>query len=101
MLMLVVCKDAEDARTRREATMNDHLLHADEIAPKLRLTGRLVDEDGRQTVGSFLLVDVPDAATARRLVQDDPYSRAGVWREVAYYPVELVETDRFETEVNR
>ncbi|MGE0436494.1 MAG: YciI family protein [Steroidobacteraceae bacterium] len=99
MLMLVVCKDAEDARQRREATMNDHLLHADGIAPKLRLAGRLVDEEGLRTVGSFLLVDVPDAAAARRLVQDDPYSRAGVWREVAYYPVELAESNRFDAEV--
>ncbi len=89
MLVLVICKDADDATRRREATMNEHLLHADEIAASLRLAGRLVDEEGRGTVGSFLLVDVENAAEARRLVQDDPYSRAGVWRDVAYHPVEL------------
>lgn len=99
MLMLVVCKDAEDAGKRREATMNEHLLHADGIAASLRLAGRLVDEEGRQTVGSFLLVEVTNVAEARRLVQDDPYSRAGVWREVAYYPVELAGSNGFDTEV--
>jgi uncharacterized protein YciI len=98
MLVLVICKDADDAARRREATMNEHLLHADEIAPSLRLAGRLVDEDGRGTVGSFLLVDVADAAEARRLVQDDPYSRAGVWRDVAYHPVELAGQNGFDTQ---
>lgn len=96
MLVLVICKDSDDAAPRREATMNEHLLHADEIASSLRLAGRLVDEEGHGIVGSFLLVEVADAAEARRLVRGDPYSRAGVWSEVAYHPVELAGESGFE-----
>jgi uncharacterized protein YciI len=80
-LYLAYCLDAPEAPRLRGELLAAHLEWVRRIHPRLRLAGPLRDERGR-FVGSVLIVEAADAAEAEALLEEDPYRRGGVWREV-------------------
>lgn len=52
---------------------NQHLLLA---------AGALIDDDGSGGNGGILIVDTDDRAAAQRFVDDDPFTRAGLFEKV-------------------
>ncbi len=89
MLYVVIARDGTDAGApaRRAAAREAHL----EVASGLHEDGRLVtggallDADGTM-IGSMLLLDVESEEEARRLLEEDAYTRSGVWQEFQIWP---------------
>ena len=89
MLYVVIGKDGndEDAPARRAAARAAHLEAAQVMHEDGRLVtgGALLDAD-QNMIGSMLLLDVESEEEARRLIENDVYTRTGVWREYQVWP---------------
>lgn len=82
MLFLVIARDGSDdgALERRLAVRERHLSSARALAEAgtLQLGGAILDEDDTM-IGSALLLEAPDEAAVRALLEADVYARSGVW----------------------
>jgi uncharacterized protein YciI len=47
--------------------------------------GPLLDDDGAESVGSILLLDVPDMDAGRQLMEIEPFHKAGLYQDVAFH----------------
>ena len=65
-------------RAAHEAYLNDH-------GDMIMARGPLQNDDGTETVGSVILLDLPDLETGRKLFEDEPFHKAGVYREANLY----------------
>lgn len=89
MLYVVIAKDGTDADApaRRAAVRAAHLETAKELQADGRLvTGGALLDDAGNMIGSMLLLDVADEAAARNLMENDVYTRSGVWQELQIWP---------------
>jgi uncharacterized protein len=89
MLYIVLAHDGTDpeAPARRQRVRATHL---EGIRPAvdsgmLQLGGAILDDAGTM-IGSALLVEAASADAARDFIDNDIYSREGVWRRVEIYP---------------
>lgn len=87
LLYLVIAKDSQDAAARRQAARPAHLEALTDVVKegRVKLAGAITDDSGSPR-GSALLVEAEDLAEVRRLLEDDIYSREGVWGEFEIYP---------------
>lgn len=85
MLYVIHALDAEGALPARLATYDAHrsYLSQDHGAVSLVMSGPLVGDDGETMIGSFLLVEAPDRASAEAFNRGDPFFAAGIWRQVS------------------
>ena len=51
----------------------------------IMVRGPLLEDDGVNSIGTIILLDVPDLDAGRALLEDEPFRKAGVYRELAYY----------------
>lgn len=89
MLYVVIAKDGTDseAPARRTAARPAHL----EVATELHADGRLVTggallDDAQNMIGSMLILEAANEEEARRLIEEDVYTRSGVWQEYEIWP---------------
>jgi uncharacterized protein YciI len=89
MTYLVIAWDGRDpeAPQRRQAVREQHL---QEIQPAVdggvvQLGGALLDGEGNM-IGSALIVEAASREELDALLQQDIYSRAGVWQAFEIYP---------------
>lgn len=89
MLYLVLAHDATDpdAPARRAAVRERHLEGIRPLAQdgRLQVGGAFLDQDGVMR-GSMMLIEAEDEASLRRLLDDDVYSREGVWERFEIRP---------------
>lgn len=89
MLYLVLAFDADDAEApaRRQRVRERHLEGARELvdAGRLQVAGAFLDEEGVMR-GSMLLIEEDDEQTLRRRLEEDVYSREGVWTRFEIRP---------------
>ncbi len=89
MLYIALAHDGTDpeAAARRQRVRATHL---EGIRPAvdsgmLQLGGAILDDAGTM-IGSVLLVEAESADAARDFIDNDIYSREGVWQSVEIYP---------------
>lgn len=63
-----------------------HWSYMDGFASELIARGPTLSPDGSMHTGSVHIVDLPDAATARRFAFEEPYYRAGLYEAVTVLP---------------
>lgn len=81
-LFCLHCLDNEtDGAERRAATRPAHLEWVASLGEICRMAGPLLDEEGGM-VGSVFLMVAENAAAARAINAQDPYSKAGVFDRV-------------------
>ncbi len=81
-IFLVILRDVPDNAGIRSSLLAEHMAHVGRHLGAIRLAGPwLRDADGKPG-GGLLLVEATDAATVRRMVEEDPYFRAGLWEDV-------------------
>lgn len=89
MLYLIVAYDGTDAgaKARRAAVRPEHLLEAKRRfdAGGMPLGGALLSGAG-EMIGSALVVEAADEAEARAIVENDPYTKGGVWVRYDIWP---------------
>ena len=80
MFVVLMAKDksgAQDIRAENRPAHLEYLKSTDMVAQ----AGPLLDDDGAM-VGSLIILDVPDMATASDWAENDPYAKAGLFAEV-------------------
>jgi uncharacterized protein YciI len=80
--VVVMCRDGAASPQLRREQLSAHRDYVDSHASVLVLSGPLVGDDGQDRTGQFYVLDVPELETARRFVDDDPFTRAGIFAEV-------------------
>lgn len=89
MLFIVIAKDGTDegAGKRRQKVREDHL---EAVKPAvengfLQLGGALLDPTGNM-IGSVMLLDAATEEEVRDFVENDIYTKSGVWQTFEIYP---------------
>jgi uncharacterized protein YciI len=81
MLWIIYQVDREGAQAIRDATRAAHLAYLDEHEEIVFLGGALLADDARR-IGSCLIINVPDRATAEHWSQNEPFRKAGLFSSV-------------------
>ena len=78
MLFCLICTDKPNSLELRLANREAHLKYWSE-AGCVKIGGPFTNEDATVMNGSMLVIDVEDHATAKKLLEDDPYNKAGLF----------------------
>jgi len=73
---LVDRADAGDLRARVRPAHKDYLA---QVAQQIAFAGPLLAEDGQTMLGSLLVIDFADRAAAQAWLQQEPFTRAGLY----------------------
>ncbi|MEW1699124.1 YciI family protein [Streptomyces sp. NPDC091278] len=68
----------------------EHWSYMDRFDGRLILRGPTLSDDGEEHTGSVHLVDLPDRAAAERFATEEPYWRAGLYREFTAAPATVL-----------
>lgn len=85
MLFVVTCTDQADAGDLRAQTRQAHLDWANADGSPVKMGGPLLGP-GDQPVGSLLIVEAEDPEALKRVLAEDPYTRAGLFADVLSMP---------------
>lgn len=87
MLYVLICRDKPvEGLALRMATRPEHLAYLSSHGEKIRAAGGLLDEDGKDPVGSLIVIEAATIEEARAIAAGDPYARAGVFASVEVHP---------------
>ena len=86
MLYAIICTDKSDGLPLRQANRPDHLDYLKSLGDTVKAAGPFMNEDGEKPVGSLVVVEADDAASARAIADADPYAKAGVFSDVDIRP---------------
>lgn len=84
-LFMLMGRDGEGAGLLRSQHLQAHLAWVSTVMPRVRVAGPLCDATGQPCM-SLYVIEADDELAARRFIHQDPYFRAGVWREVQVLP---------------
>jgi uncharacterized protein YciI len=87
-LFVLHCLDKADSLELRMATRERHLAYVQSRAADMKIAGPMFDDAG-QMAGSMFILDVADKAAAQTFSANDPYTQAGLWRQVELNPVKI------------
>jgi uncharacterized protein len=85
MLFSVHALDHPDSATKRHAVHADHVAHlksAKDQGVTIVVGGPLVDDDGKMSIGSLMVLEAPDRASAEKFNNADPFAKNGIWAKV-------------------
>jgi len=85
MLFAIHALDHEDALPKRreaQAAHSAYLKDASAHGVKIVISGPLTKDDGETMIGSLFVVEARDRASAEKFNAEDPYQKAGVWKQV-------------------
>jgi uncharacterized protein YciI len=82
MLFLIHCTQIPEGQAIREAHYDAHRAYLKSSPVDIRLSGPMVDDEGKARIGSVFVVDVPDRAAAEAFAAGDPFARAGLFGRV-------------------
>jgi uncharacterized protein YciI len=81
MLYIIYQEDREDGKAIRAATRDSHLAYLAQHEDILVL-GALLADYSDERLGSCLIINVPDRATAEDFSRDEPFRKAGLFKSV-------------------
>lgn len=82
---VLLCLDKPDSLDLRMATREAHLAYVATFADAVKIGGPVLDDNG-DMAGSLLILDVADMAAAKAFSANDPYAKAGLFRQVEIHP---------------
>ena len=82
MLYVIYQEDKEGGEAIRAAAKASHLAYLERHRDILVLGGALLAEDGMRRLGSCLILNVPDRATAEAFSAEEPFRKAGLFKSV-------------------
>ncbi|MFY9655956.1 MAG: YciI family protein [Methylocystis sp.] len=89
MLFAAICLDKPNSLNVRLSARPAHLEFLEAHAARIKLGGPFLDAEERP-IGSLLIVDGADLATAKALLDQDPYAKAGLFASVELKPFRRV-----------
>lgn len=84
MLVALMAHDKDGALETRMANREAHVAYL-KGSDIVHLAGPLLD-DAEQMIGSLIILDVKDMAQAKAWAAEDPYAKAGLFRDVTLTP---------------
>ena len=90
MHFCIRCIDKTDAGGLRQQVRPQHLDYLKALGARIILAGPLLGADETTPIGSVLIVEAVDRATAEQLAAKDPYAVAGLFAEASVTPFRLV-----------
>ena len=78
--------DRVDGLEVRKATRPAHLAWIETLAPRVKIGGPMLADDGQTPVGSMLVVEAETLEAAKTLFAADPYALAGLWQGTSVRP---------------
>lgn len=85
MLFVLYCRDGERSVEIRQTTRPAHLEWAGS-KNCIRMAGPMLDDSGKDSIGSLFVIEAESLDAARAFNAEDPYTRAGLWANVAVHP---------------
>ncbi len=79
MPFAIITVDKPNSLTLRNETRAEHLAYLDANKEKLLAAGAKSDENGEGGYGGIILVDTDDRAEAEAFIQNDPFTKAGLF----------------------
>ena len=83
MPFLAYCTDREGSEEARRAALAEHLEYIESILNCIAVAGPARTESGGRPVASCFVYHTDDEQEARRLLENDPYFKAGIYADVA------------------
>ena len=90
MHFAIYCLDKPDSIQVRAQARASHLEYIDRHAAQIVMAGPMLSDDGKDMIGSLLIMEFPDKAAAERFTLEDPYRKAGLFQSVAIRPFRKV-----------
>lgn len=82
MPYLIYAIDFEGKQEIRESLREAHRDHLKRQGMKILAAGALLSEDTGEVIGGITLLDTEDRMTAQNFADEDPYSKAGIRKEL-------------------
>ena len=79
MPFAIITVDKPNSLALRNQTRAEHLAYLDTNKDKLLAAGAKSDENGEGGYGGIILVDTEDRAEAEAFIQNDPFTKAGLF----------------------
>src|SRR5262245_48819105 len=79
MQFVIHCHDKPDGGAKRGPLREAHLAYLEKHKGIIVARGPLLDDEGVQTIGSVLILDVANKADAEAFWASEPFNRAGVY----------------------
>lgn len=86
---MLIAHDKPNAQQLRQSTRPEHLNWVDAQDSQIRLGGPLLDETGNP-IGSMIIYETENLAAAEKLIQQDPYVKAGLFGDITLTPWKMV-----------
>ena len=90
MHFAIYCLDKPDATQVRAQARPAHLEYVDRHAAQIVMAGPMLSDDGKNMIGSLLVMEFSDKAAAERFALEDPYRKAGLFKSVEIRPFRKV-----------
>jgi uncharacterized protein len=82
MPYMIDATDKPESAALRAGARPKHLDYLDSNLARLIAVGAKLRDDGETVWGSFYIIDVDDRASAEAFIQNDPFSKAGLFGKV-------------------
>lgn len=82
MIYTFVLLDKANALELRQRLRPEHRAYVAKVADRVAFAGALVGDDGETRVGSLLAIDFPSREVAMAWIQDEPFTRGGLYASV-------------------
>ena len=89
LYVVVALDDEEHSVARRDALRSRHLDYVLTDDRAIQVVGPMLREDDGGFCGSIYVFEAPSAAHVQRWLDDEPYHRGGVYRDVLIRPFEV------------
>ncbi len=91
---LMIAKDKPNSLELRLATRPKHVEYLNQFPDAVLMGGPLLNEKG-EMCGTMLVYNTTVEAEARKLIENDPYSLAGLFQSVELLPFKWVKNNPF------
>jgi len=78
----IITEDRPDGLALRQQVRDEHLAYLDANKHLLLAAGAQIEDDGTGGRGGILIVDTDDRAEAQRFIDDDPFTKAGLFTSI-------------------
>lgn len=85
MIYVLHLLDRSDGAALRQQVRPEHKAYLGAVADRIAFAGPLMADDGVTMIGSLLAIEFESRAAVRAWLDDEPFTRAGLYASVAVH----------------
>jgi uncharacterized protein YciI len=86
MIYVFILQDRHGAGELRQRMRPQHKAYLGQVADRIAFAGPLLADDGQTMTGSLLAIDFDSREAAMAWLQDEPFTRSGLYAAVQVQP---------------